>query len=104
VYLEGEDAVTERETQANLQGIFFRFCTGTHFPRAVNVVKEDSEYLIVGVSQEDEKLHKKCELPHMNINISAIGSELGKEHAEEEEEGAMHSFQDNNKITQVLKS
>jgi hypothetical protein len=38
----------------------------------------------------------------MNINISAIGSELGKEHAEEE--GAMHSFQDNNKITQVLKS
>lgn len=41
----------------------------------------------------------------MNINISAIGSELGEEHAEEEEEqGAMHSFQDNNKITQVLKS
>ncbi|CAK9191998.1 unnamed protein product [Sphagnum troendelagicum] len=44
---------------------------GTHFPHAVHVVKEDSEYLIVG----DEKLHKKCELPHMNINISAIGSE-----------------------------
>jgi hypothetical protein len=48
---------------------------GTHFPHAVHVVKEDSEYLIVGVSQEEEKLHKKCELPHMNINISAIGSE-----------------------------
>ncbi len=71
MYLEGEDAVTRREYQTNLQGIFFRFCTGTHFPHAVHVVKEDSEYLIVG----DEKLHKKCELPHMNINISAIGSE-----------------------------
>ncbi len=76
----------------------------------MHVVKEDSEYLIVGVSQEVEKLHKKlrnCELPHMNINISAIGSELGKEQPEEEEEeeeGAMHNFQDNNKITQVLKS
>jgi hypothetical protein len=73
--LEGEDAVTRREYQANLQGIFSRVCTGTHFPHAVHVVKEDSEYLIVGVSQEEEKLHKKCELPHMNINISAIGSE-----------------------------
>jgi hypothetical protein len=52
VYLEGEDAVTRRENQANLQGIFFRFCTGTHFPHAVHVVNEDSEYLIVGVSQE----------------------------------------------------
>jgi hypothetical protein len=29
------------------------FHTETHFPHAVNVVKEDSEYLIVGVSPED---------------------------------------------------
>jgi len=59
VYLEGEDAVTRRENQTNLQGIFFRFCTGTHFPHAVHVVKEDSEYLIVGVSQEVEKLQRE---------------------------------------------
>ncbi len=54
MYLEGEEAVTQRENQANLQGIFFRFCTGANFPHAVHVVKEDSEYLIVTVSQEDE--------------------------------------------------
>ncbi|KAH9574960.1 hypothetical protein CY35_01G087500 [Sphagnum magellanicum] len=32
---------------------------GTHFPHAVHVVKEDSEYLIVGVSQEVEKLQRE---------------------------------------------
>ncbi len=62
------------------------FHTETHFPHAVNVVKEDSEYLIVGISPEDQKMQKceNYEVQYMSIDMSAMESELGKEHTEEE--------------------
>ncbi len=71
------------KNQANKE---FLFHTETHFPHAVNVVKEDSEYLIVGVPPEDQKMQKceNYEVQYVSIDISAMDSELGKDHTEEE--------------------